>query len=73
MRIVHAIENLGPLRIPRVVWRCASVLELPARSIYDSGTQVGDQLLIGSPADLNRYWESQSKVGVRQLVPRVKV
>jgi len=71
-RVVHAIENLGPLRIPRIVWRCASVLELPARSIYDSGTQVGDQLLIGSPADLNRYWESQGKTGAGQVAPPVK-
>lgn len=58
-RVVYAIENLGPLRIPAIRWNCASVLELPARSIFDSGTQVGDQLLIGSPEDLNRYWESQ--------------
>src|SRR5450759_98986 len=58
-RVVYAIENLAPLRIPPVRWKCASVLELPARSIFDSGTQVGDQLLIGSPEDLNRYWESQ--------------
>lgn len=59
MRVVYAIESLGPLRIPPVIWKCASVLQLPARSIFESGTQVGDQLLIGSPAALNHYWEAQ--------------
>jgi uncharacterized membrane protein (UPF0127 family) len=58
-RVVYAIENLRPLRIPPMRWNCASVLELPARSIFDSGTRVGDQLLIRSPEDLNHYWESQ--------------
>src|ERR1044071_1437832 len=24
MQVVHVIENLGPLRIPRLVWKCAS-------------------------------------------------
>lgn len=61
MRVVHAIENLGTLRIPPVLWNCASVLQLPVRSIFDSGTQVSDQLLIGSPEDLSRYWESQGR------------
>jgi uncharacterized protein len=59
MRVVYEIENVGPLRIPPVKWNCASVLQLPARSIFDSGTQVGDQLVIGSAEDLQSYWESQ--------------
>jgi hypothetical protein len=35
------------------------VLELPAGSIYKSGTQVGDRLLIKSPEQVDRYLESR--------------
>lgn len=58
-RVVHLIENLGPLRIGPIRLRCDSVLELPAGSIYNSGTQVGDQLLIRSPEQVDRYLEAQ--------------
>lgn len=60
LRVIHLIEHLGPLRIAPVRWQCASVLELPARSIYDSGTQVGDQLMICSPEEMRGYWTPQS-------------
>jgi uncharacterized membrane protein (UPF0127 family) len=59
LRVVQAVEHLGPLRIAPIRRQCASVLELPARSIYDSGTQVGDQLLICSPEEMHAYWLSQ--------------
>jgi hypothetical protein len=59
LRVLSLTENLGPLRIAPVKWQCASVLELPARSIYDSGTQVGDQLMICSPEAMHAYWLSQ--------------
>ena len=63
-RVIHMIENLAPLRIPRVKWGSASVLELPARSVFHSGTQVGDQLMIGSLEDLSRYWAGgQARTG----------
>ena len=62
-RVIYAIENLGPLRIPPVRWDCASVLELPVRSIFDSGTQVGDQIMIRLPEDMNKYWETQRTGG----------
>jgi hypothetical protein len=58
-RVIHLIENLGPLRIAGIRRQCASVLELPLRSIYGSGTQVGDQLLICSPEKMMSYWVSQ--------------
>jgi uncharacterized protein len=64
-RVVHVIENLGPLRITPIRWQCASVLELPARSIYGSGTQVGDQLLICSPEQMEDYWAQQRQQCVR--------
>jgi uncharacterized membrane protein (UPF0127 family) len=58
-RVVHLMENFGPLRIGPLRLRCSSVLELPAGSIYNSGTQVGDRLLIKSPEQVDRYLESQ--------------
>jgi uncharacterized membrane protein (UPF0127 family) len=59
LRVVHLVENLGPLRIAPLRMNSASILELPARSIYQSGTQVGDQLMIRTPQDMERYWMSQ--------------
>jgi hypothetical protein len=60
-RVIHLIENLGPLRIAGIRRQCASVLELPPRSIYGSGTQVGDQLMICSPEKMQAYWASQQR------------
>jgi hypothetical protein len=60
-RVVHLIENLGPLRIAGIRRQCASVLELPARTIYGTGTQVGDQLLICSSDKMLAYWASQGR------------
>jgi hypothetical protein len=39
--------------------RSASVLELPAGSIYVSGTQLGDRLLIKPPDQLDQYLQLQ--------------
>jgi uncharacterized membrane protein (UPF0127 family) len=58
-QVLHLIEHLGPLRIAPLRFGCASVLELPAGSIYKSGTQVGDRLLIQAPDQVDRYLESQ--------------
>ena len=58
-RVIHVIENLKPLRIAGIRWQSASVLELPARSIYGSGTQVGDRLLICSQEKMREYWASR--------------
>jgi hypothetical protein len=35
--------------------QCASVLELPTRTIYGSHTQIGDELLICSPEEMEKY------------------
>jgi uncharacterized membrane protein (UPF0127 family) len=43
---VHVEEHVRPFRISKVSLRAQSVLELPAHSIYRSGTKVGDQLEI---------------------------
>ena len=58
LRVVRVVEHLGPWRIAPLKWRCASVLELPARSIYESGTRVGDQLIICPPAEMHAYLTS---------------
>jgi uncharacterized membrane protein (UPF0127 family) len=60
LRVVHLIESLGPLRIAPIRLQSESVLELPARSIYGSGTQAGDQLLICAPQDMEAYCASHS-------------
>jgi len=60
LKVLYVVENLGPLRISPLRLRCASVLELPARSVFASGTQVGDQLMIGPPKMIYDHWASQS-------------
>jgi uncharacterized membrane protein (UPF0127 family) len=46
-RVIHLIEHMRPFRVTRIRLNCASVLELPAHTIYSSQTHVGDQLVIG--------------------------
>ena len=59
MRVVDVIESLGPLRITPIRLRSESVLELPVRTIYESGTQIGDQLTICTLDQMQEYWASQ--------------
>ena len=40
--VVHFIESMKSFRVSRHVLKARSVLELPARSIEESGTQLGD-------------------------------
>jgi hypothetical protein len=56
MRVLHVVENLGPLRIAPIRWQCASVLQLPQGSLSASGTQVGDEMLICSSQKMREYW-----------------
>ena len=37
------------------------VLELPARSIYESGTRVGDQLVVCPPEEMHAYLDSRAR------------
>ena len=46
-RVVHLVEYIRPFRISAVSLKAVSVLELPAHTIFRTGTQVGDQLEIG--------------------------
>jgi uncharacterized protein len=45
-KVVHLEEHFRPFRVSRVSLKAMSVLELPAHTIYRSGTQVGDALEI---------------------------
>src|SRR5262249_15123994 len=47
-RVVHVEEHFRPFRISKVSLKASSVLELPAHTIYRTGTQVGDTLEITS-------------------------
>jgi hypothetical protein len=44
--VVHVEEHVRPFRISKVSLKASSVLELPAHTIYLSGTKVGDRLEI---------------------------
>ena len=54
-RVIHLVEQLGPFRISPIWMRCASILELPSRAIYSSHTQVGDELLICAPDEIEKH------------------
>ena len=54
-RVIQLEESFGTFRIGPVRTNCASVLELPTRTIYSSQTQVGDQMLICRPADMEEF------------------
>jgi hypothetical protein len=56
-RVIHLVEHLGPFRISPIRVNCASILELHSRAIYASNTQVGDELLICPPEEMDKYWE----------------
>jgi uncharacterized membrane protein (UPF0127 family) len=46
--VVHIEEHVRPFRISRVSLKASSVLELPAHTVYRTGTQIGDVLEISS-------------------------
>lgn len=46
--IVHLEENVKPWRVTPVVMEAATVLELPAHTICNTGTEVGDVVEIDS-------------------------
>src|SRR5579864_2444979 len=49
--VVHVEEHLRPFRVSKVSFKTLSVLELPAHTIYRTGTRVGDKLEISSAQD----------------------
>jgi uncharacterized protein len=58
-KVIHLIEHLGPFRISPIRIRCTSILELRSRAIYSSNTQVGDELLICTPEQVQQHCEQQ--------------
>lgn len=47
-QVVRALPDLPPWRFGPVVWHSAIVIELPSGTIARTGTQVGDQVTLGS-------------------------
>jgi hypothetical protein len=45
-QVVHVEEHVRPFRISAVSLKASSILELPAHTIYRTGTKIGDQLEI---------------------------
>ena len=67
MRVVQVIEGLGPLRIGPLRLDSVSVLELPTKSIVGSGTQVGDQILMCAPEQMEAYWADQASSNLSKV------
>jgi uncharacterized protein len=61
-RVIHTVESLGTFRIGPIRMHCSSVLQLPTRTIYSSNTEVGDELLICEPQEMQHYLE-ESQTG----------
>ncbi len=55
--VVHVEEFVRPFRISKVSLKAASVLEVPAHTIYRTGTKVGDLLEISALSGANRQQE----------------
>jgi hypothetical protein len=53
-RVVHLVEHLEPMPIMALPSSCHSLLELPARTIFGSHTEMGDQLVICAPEELGK-------------------
>lgn len=46
--VIHVVEHLRPFRVSKITFKALSVLELPAHTIFRTGTRVGDKLEISS-------------------------
>jgi uncharacterized membrane protein (UPF0127 family) len=60
-RVIHMVESFGSFGIAPLRTKSVSVLELPTRTISSSQTQVGDQLLICTPAEMEQYLRKDRK------------
>ena len=45
-RAVHLVQEMGPQRVSRYVFKARSVLELPPGTIRSTGTRLGDRLVL---------------------------
>ena len=48
-RVVHQVSVMRPWRVSRIVWRAKGILELPAGTLEQTGTAIGDQLVVETP------------------------
>jgi hypothetical protein len=74
--VLHLMENVSPFRVTPLRPSAHSVLELPVRTIYESQTRVGDQVVICSAESLegasstkdwlNQVAEKQLEEGVEE-------
>ncbi len=60
-RVVDVKESLGSFRIAPLRLKSASVLEMPVRTIYSSQTQIGDQMLICLPEEMEEYLKTKQQ------------
>jgi uncharacterized membrane protein (UPF0127 family) len=51
-RVVHMYHSLQPFRIGRILRKVKSILELPAKVLEESETEIGDQLQFNIPRDM---------------------
>lgn len=51
--VVHLMENVNPFRLTPLRRNAHSVLEFPVRTIHESQTQIGDEIVICSPESLD--------------------
>jgi uncharacterized membrane protein (UPF0127 family) len=63
-RVIHTIEHLPAFRIAPLRTHAASVLELPTHTIYSSQTQVGDELVVCQPEDMEKHLRRPAQVRV---------
>ncbi len=53
-RVVHLVEHLNPFSISSIRRNSDSVMELPVRTIFQSQTEVGDEIIICSPSEMEQ-------------------
>ena len=56
-RVVQLVEHLHPLQLVPERRSCASLIETRTGTIFASRTQVGDQLLICYPEEVEEHWK----------------
>ena len=66
-RVIQLEESFGTFRIGPVRKNCASVLELPTRTIYSSQTQVGDKLLICRPEAMEEFLKQSQGITMKAV------
>ncbi|MFZ5989361.1 MAG: DUF192 domain-containing protein [Bacillota bacterium] len=44
--VIHQIEGIKPWKCSKIIWNSHAVLELPAGTIKETGTRIGDRLSI---------------------------